>query len=95
LTNIEFAVIHREADPDSAERLARMAGTEPTWVTTRQVGVKAESIFQRPPGTRTPDRDFIVNPDAFKRLRPGEAVLITPTAKPPAEIIRVLAPRQG
>ncbi len=47
LTNIEFAVVHREADPDSAERLARMAGTEPTWTTTRQIGGKLDGGFER------------------------------------------------
>ncbi len=93
LTNVEYVVVHREADPDSAERLARMAGTEPTWVTTQQVGVKVQGLFERQPGTRTPDRDFIVNPDVFKRLAPGEAVLIVPTAKRPGEVIRVVGPK--
>ncbi len=33
-------------------------------------------------GTRTPDREFVVLPDEFKRLGVGEAVLIAPTAEP-------------
>jgi len=44
-------------------------------------------------GTRTPNREFVVLPDEFKRLGVGEAALISPTANPPAEIVRVLAPR--
>jgi type IV secretory pathway TraG/TraD family ATPase VirD4 len=44
LTNIEFAVVHREADPDSAERLAWMAGTQPSWTTTERVGGKRDSL---------------------------------------------------
>ena len=94
LTNIEFAVVHREADPDSAERLARMAGTQPSWSVTTQIGGRREGWMQPRPGTRTRERDFVVNPDAFKRLKPGEAVLISPTAQPPAEIVRVLAPKE-
>jgi hypothetical protein len=93
LTNIEFAVVHREADPDSAERLARMAGTQPSWTTTERVGGKRDSWFQPREGTRTKDREFVVPPDEFKRLGTGEAVVIDPTAKPPAEIVRVFAPR--
>ena len=93
LTNIEFAVVHREADPDSAERLARMAGTQPSWTTTERVGGKRDSWFQSREGTRTKDREFVVPPDEFKRLGTGEAVVIYPTAKPPAEIVRVFAPR--
>jgi len=94
LTNIEFAVVHREADPDSAERLARMAGTQPSWSITRQIGGRREGWAQSRPGTRTRERDFVLNPDAFKRLKAGEAVLISPTAKVPAEIVRVLAPQE-
>jgi hypothetical protein len=93
LTNIEFAVVHREADPDSAERLARMAGTQPSWTTTERVGGKRDSWFQPREGTRTKDREFVVPPDEFKRLGTGEAVVIDPMSKPPAEIVRVFAPR--
>jgi hypothetical protein len=93
LTNIEFAVVHREADPDSAERLARMAGTRPGWTTTEKVGGHKEHWWDKREGTRTPDREFVVLPDQIKRLGVGEAALINPTAEPPAEIVRVLAPR--
>jgi hypothetical protein len=92
-TNIEFAVVHREADPDSAERLARMAGTQPSWSTTERVGGKREGWWAPREGTRTRDREFIVMPDEFKRLGVGEAVVIDPTVKPPAQIVRTLAPR--
>lgn len=95
LTNIEFAIVHREADPDSAERLARMAGTRPSWTTTEKVGGHKEHWWDKREGTRTPDREFVVLPDEIKRLGVGEAALITPTADPPAEIIRVFAPRGG
>jgi type IV secretory pathway TraG/TraD family ATPase VirD4 len=91
LTNIEFAVIHRESDPDSAERLARVAGTKQSWVTTRRVS-GAWGIGGIGEGTRTPEREFWVAPDEFKRLRTGEAVVISPAAKRPAEIVQVWRP---
>lgn len=46
-------------------------------------------------GTRTREREFVVLPDQFKRLRTGEAVLILPGAKTPGEVVRVLAPVKG
>ncbi|HEY8816270.1 MAG TPA: type IV secretion system DNA-binding domain-containing protein [Candidatus Dormibacteraeota bacterium] len=93
LTNIEFAVVHREADPDSAERLARMAGTRPAWSTTEKVGGRRDLLTPRE-GTRTRAREFVVLPDEIKRLATGEAVLINPTAKTPEEIVRIFAPRE-
>jgi hypothetical protein len=94
LSNIECGVFHRIGDPDSAERLARFAGTEPSWSTTNQVGGE-RPLFGRGEGTRTREREFLVGPDVFKRLRTGEAVVINPTAKRRAEIVRVWPARGG
>ncbi len=46
-------------------------------------------------GTRTREREFVVLPDQFKRLGIGEAVLITPTAKRLAQVVRVWLPGDG
>ncbi len=91
IANVGYTIAHRIADPDSAERLARMAGTEPDWTKTEQLG---PGFFSASPGmaTRTRERDFIVGPDAFKRLAPGRAVVINPTGKPPAEIVQIWPP---
>ncbi len=91
-TNIEFAVVHREADPDSAERLARMGGTRPSWSTTERIGGRRDGWWSPREGTRTRDREFIVMPDEFKRLGVAKAVVISPTGEPPAQVIRTLAP---
>ncbi len=93
LTNIEFAVVHREADPDSAERLARMAGTRPSWSMTEKVGDQRGLLAPRE-GTRTRAREFVVLPDEIKRLGTGEAVLVNPTAETPGQIVRIFAPRE-
>lgn len=92
LTNVAYVVAHREADPDSAERLARVIGTEPSWTTTTKVGGRRENWWSRPEGSRTPDRQFVIPPDHFKRLSTGCAVVIQPTAKRPGEVVRVARP---
>ena len=92
LSNVEFAVVHRVGDPDSAERLARVAGTVPAWSTTQRVSGAGTMLPERE-GTRTREREFIVVPDQFKRLRTGEAVVIDPKAKRAAQIVRVWEPQ--
>ncbi len=92
LSNIEFGVIHRIGDPDSAERLARLAGTTPSWTTTQRVSGSALPM-RTGEGTRTREREFVIGPDQFKRLGTGEAVVIDSKAKHPAEIVSVWPPR--
>ncbi len=90
-TNISYSVVHREADPDSAERLAGLAGTVPGWTTTRKV---RPGLWQPREGTKTRDREYVIGPDQFKRLRPGRAVVIQPTEKRPAEVVKVFQARR-
>jgi conjugal transfer pilus assembly protein TraD len=92
--NIEFAIVHRQNDPASAERLAQMAGTKAAYSTTRRVG-GVGALSGLGDGTRTPGREFLVHPDEFKRLRVGEAVVINPMAKTPAEIVRIWPPKEA
>lgn len=91
LSNVEYVVCHRIADPDSAERLARVGGTRPAWTLTQRV----EGHGWRAPrgeGTRTRGREFRVEPDRFKSLGVGEAVLLHPTARRPARVVRIWPP---
>jgi TraM recognition site of TraD and TraG/Type IV secretion-system coupling protein DNA-binding domain len=94
LSNVEFTIAHRIGDPNSAERLARMAGTVPGWSTTQRVSGTGAPIGKGE-GTRTREREFLVGPDEFKRLGVGEAVVIDPAAKRSAEIVRVWPPGDG
>jgi hypothetical protein len=94
LSNIEFGIFHRIGDPDSAERLARLAGTAPSWSTTQRVGPDSP-LFGRGEGTRTREREFLIGPDEFKRLPTGQAVVINPRARRRAEIVRIWPPRRG
>ncbi len=50
-------------------------------------------MLGRGEGTRTREREFLLGPDQFKRLRTGEAIVINPKAKRPAEIVSVWPPR--
>ncbi len=92
LSNVEFTVVHRCGDPDSAERFARMAGTVPSWSVTERVAGNG-TMLARGEGTRTREREFLVLPDQFKRLSTGEAVVIDPKAKHQAQIVRIWPPR--
>ncbi len=94
LSNIEFAVIHRIGDPDSAERLARLAGTTPAWSTTQRVSGNVMA-YGTGEGTRTREREFLIGPDQFKRLQTGEAVVIDPKARHQAQIVRIWPPQGG
>jgi hypothetical protein len=94
LSNVEFTLAHRIGDPDSAERLARLAGTVPSWTTTHRTSGHLFPL-QTGEGTRTREREFRIGPDEFKRLGTGEAVVIQPRAKHPAEIVRVWPPCRG
>lgn len=89
--NVGFTIAHRVADPDSAERLARLAGTVPAWTVTQRVSGNATMAAQGE-GTRTREREFVIGPDQFKRLHTGEAIVIDPKATRPAEIVGIWPP---
>jgi conjugal transfer pilus assembly protein TraD len=94
ISNVEFVVAHRVADPDSAELLARVAGTRPGWAMTQRVGGPG-LLVARTEGTRTRDREFVIGPDEFKRLAVGQAIVIDPKATPAAQVVDIWADRGG
>lgn len=90
LGNAGTVIAHRQRVPDSAELLAKIAGTRGSWThTQRTQGIG----FGRDEGTRTRAREFYVHPDDFKTLRAGEAVVITDDGRAPRRA-RMLHPRQ-
>lgn len=89
LTQLDFVIAHRQPESTTAESLARLAGTQPVWVTTRRIGARFGGDSQESVGTRTREREFIRNPDEFKRLATGEAIVIEPAARMQAEVVRV------
>lgn len=92
-SNVAYAVVHRVGHPDAAETLARLAGTEPAWTRTEQMG---GGLLGAPSGaaTRTRQRDFIVDVDQFKSLATGQAVVVNPRAKPRAEVVSIWPPSE-
>jgi hypothetical protein len=97
LANVDFVLAHRQSEPEAAEVLAAMAGTRATWVTTRKVGSPFRYPFQAQlrEGTRTREREFICHPDEFKRLRVGEAIVIEPSSKGEAGLVRMWSAEVG
>lgn len=91
LSNIGYAAVHRVMDPDSAERLARVAGTSPSWTLTQRISGEG-TMTRTTEGTRTRDREFLISPDEFKSLGTGQAVVINPTARPRAAIAQIWPP---
>ena len=71
LGNVETVIAHRQAVPDSADLLARIAGTRPAWSTTQQCR------HRLPTGrtTRTRTREFAIHPDVIRSLERGTAAV--------------------
>jgi len=91
LGNAATIIAHRQRVPDSAELLAKVAGTRGSWTHTQRthgLGLAREE------GTRTRAREFHVHPDDFKALGTGEAVVITDDGRAPRRA-RMLHPRQA
>jgi conjugal transfer pilus assembly protein TraD len=92
LANIETLIAHRQNVPESAELIAQVAGTKPVWVSTEQT---EEGLLLSGPsgrGSRRRGHEFQIHPDRIKRLGTGQAVLITPGAEQPPEVVRVNHP---
>ncbi len=84
-------IAHRQDVPASAQTVAELAGTEPAWEQTHQL----RSPFAPAGSSRGTVRrveQFIVHPNEVKRLRTGEAVLLTKTPVAGVSRVRVLAP---
>ena len=87
LSNLEFALVHRQSDPESAQLLAELAGTYATWTMT-------ESYPQLPIGppearTKVPTRAFRIHPDTLKSLGVGQAAVIEPTHPDRTQVVDV------
>ena len=72
LGNVAAVVAHRQTVPDSAELIARVGGRAPVWSTTR----KLERNAPNGDGSRTRDREYVVDPDLIRTLPTGTAAVI-------------------
>jgi len=87
LGNIAALVAHRQTVPDSAELVARVGGSAPVWKTTRTL----ERNTPNGDGSRTRDRDYIVDPDLIRALPTGTAAVID-AARGTAAVTRINHP---
>jgi type IV secretory pathway TraG/TraD family ATPase VirD4 len=78
LGNVETVIAHRQNVPESAELIAAMAGTRPTWITTQQTDDGLVGTATSGRGTRRRGHEFHIHPSQIKQLHTGEAVIITP-----------------
>jgi len=106
LANTNIKLIHRQDVPESAERLAGVAGTrsayEETFQTDRSpfiavagrlVGGGRGSNTGR--GTIREVEQYVVHPNVLKQLRQGTAILIQKHPRPRVDRVAVVAPARG
>jgi conjugal transfer pilus assembly protein TraD len=71
LGNVETVVAHRQSVPDSAELIARIAGTRPSWDASEQL----EHAIPTGRVTRSRSREFAIHPDVIRTLERGTAAV--------------------
>jgi hypothetical protein len=76
LGNVETVIAHRQSVPDSAELVARIAGTRTTWSSTEQL------VHALPTGrsTRARSREFAIHPEVIRTLARGTAAVSVASA---------------
>jgi hypothetical protein len=71
LGNVEAVVAHRQSVPDSAELIARIAGTRPAWDATEHL----QHAIPTGRVTRSRSREFAIHPDVIRTLERGTAAV--------------------
>ena len=96
--NVEWILAGRQNNPESAELVAGIAGTEEVWTHTFQTEDRLSQLqkdgqFWRESGmgTKHVGREFLVSPDEIKRLGVGRAVLIEKNPNR-TKVLKVRAP---
>jgi conjugal transfer pilus assembly protein TraD len=78
LGNVTTLIAHRQVVPQSAETLAGVIGTRGAWTHTERTETFLGAGTPTGEGTRTRTREFVVHPDAIKRLPTGYAAVTSP-----------------
>ena len=94
LGNVTALIAHRQVVPASAETLAGVMGTRLTWEHTDRTETFLGASAPTGHGTRTPSREFVVHPDAIKRLPTGHAAVTSPGHAEP-RLARMLHPEEA
>ena len=87
-------IAHRQDLPESAKRIAEIAGTERVWEHTYHTDRRA-LLPDRDTGrgTRRQVERYRVDPDTIKTLAPGEAVVVTKIPTSSVQKVKVRPPR--
>ncbi len=83
LGNLTGVIAHRQTVPDSAELIARLAGSRGAW--SGSLGSDGRS-------TRSRVREHLIDPDEIKRLAVGQAAVIALTGRRREVIARMFSP---
>jgi hypothetical protein len=85
---------HRQEVHESALAISRMAGTRTVWRQTRPNPAPLQLLGRGTPhpGTRREHEEPVVHPNAIKRLRTGQLVLLTGVPQPIAARVAVQPP---
>lgn len=74
--NLDCVISYRQNVPESAEWVAAIGGTKPTWVTTQQTERGPLGHTPSGHGSRTRGREYAIHPSRIQCLRTGEAAVI-------------------
>jgi type IV secretory pathway TraG/TraD family ATPase VirD4 len=72
IQNCNTLIIQRQNDAEDAEELAKVIGTEETWMMTHQIDKSGGTGL----GSVRFVKEFIIHPDQIKRLEVGQAVIV-------------------
>jgi conjugal transfer pilus assembly protein TraD len=87
-------IFHRQDVPESAQMIARIAGTERVWEETRQTGSGLFGGYDTGRGTRHRVDRFIVDPNEIQTLPRGQAVVISKIRGARPRTVRVRPPQR-
>ena len=82
--NFTGFVLHRQTTPESRDWLAMLLGTRELWQSTDRTA--GGGAMLEGSGSRRRAAEFVVRPDEFKLLRPGEAVVWSTLGPPPVQV---------
>lgn len=94
LGNTALKIAHRQDVPESAEAVARLAGTEQVWERSYQLARGPLGASSVRGGTLRQTRRLAIDPDRVRTLGTGEALVIVKTPRSSARITRVLPPER-
>lgn len=85
--------------PESAERLAKIAGTKTTYQRTKQLADQEGLLFKTKQYTGVESEreveEYIIHPNVFKKLTVGECVMIGKYPKAWAKVTKILPPKSA